>query len=301
MSNNLNIGVIGIRGAWSTEALSDQLKVKSAGGAILELNEISYDLTTASFHHPDHDLESFDALILKKMGKQYSSSLLDQLELLELLERRGMPFFSSPARVRQMISRLACTIRLWENDIPMPPTFITEDVEAAAKWVDEHGPAIIKPLYSTKAKGMALLNNGTEARDAASNLVHSGEKIIYLQKKLDLSGADYGLVFLGGEFIGAYSRVGDGSSWHTTTQQGGKYAAFDPPPEMIAMAARAQAPFGLDFTCVDVANTVEQGPVVFEVSAFGAYRGLFESAGLDASDLLTDYAIAKLTDKRRSA
>lgn len=297
MSKPLNIGVIGIRGAWSSEALSEQLKTKGVGGAILELHELGYDLATNEFTHAELDLAEFDGLIIKKMGKKYSSNLLDQLELLEMLERRGMAFISSPGKIRQMISRLACTIRLWENDIPMPPTFITENEDAAVSWVEQHGPAVLKPLYSTKARGMALLHNGDETIAAINHLHASGEKIIYLQKKLDLSGADYGLVFLAGEFIGAYSRVGDGSSWHTTTRQGGKYAAFDPPAEMIAMAARAQAPFGLDFTCVDVADTAEQGPVVFEVSAFGAYRGLFESVGLDASDLLTDYAINKLQQK----
>ena len=296
MSNGRKIGVIGIRGAWSTEALSSQLAKKGVGGQVLELHEIGYDLSSGRIEHRDHDLESFDALIIKKMGKQYSSNLLDQLELLELLERRGMKFFSSPAQIRRMISRLACTVRLWENDIPMPPTFITEDDAAAAQWVEAHGPAVMKPLYSTKARGMVVVSNKAETANAVAGLRESGEKIIYLQKKLELAGADYGLVFLGGEFIGAYSRVGDGSSWHTTTQQGGKYAAFDPPQDMIELASKAQAPFGLDFTCVDVAVSEEQGPVVFEVSAFGAYRGLFESAGLDASDMLTDYAINKLAN-----
>ncbi len=295
MSSALNIGVIGNRGAWSTEALSRQLQAKGVGGAIIELDEISYDLASTRFTHPEYELERFDALILKKMGKQYSSNLLDQLELLELLERRGLKFFSSPAKIRQMVSRSACTIRLWEAGIPMPPTLMTEDADAAMSWVERNGPAILKPLYSTKARGMVLLENAAQTKVAIENLCATGEQIIYLQKKLDLSGADYGLVFLGGEFIGAYARVGDGSSWHTTTRQGGKYAPFEPEPEMIELAARAQAPFGLDFTCVDVADTVEQGTIVFEVSAFGAYRGLFESAGLDASDLLTSYVIENLS------
>ena len=294
MDKRLNIGVIGIRGAWSTEALSTQLKNKGMGGDVLELHEIAYDLSTHSFDHHHHDLQEFDGFILKKMGKQYSSNLLDQLELLELLERKGFRFFSSPAKIRQMISRLSCTLRLWENDIPMPPTFITEDMDAAVEWVESHAPVIVKPLYSTKARGMALLNNAEETRRAVTTLRNNGEKIIYLQKKLDLSGSDYGLVFLGGEFIGGYARVSDGSSWHTTTRQGGKYAAFQPDDDMIDLARKAEAPFGLDFTCVDIADTKEQGPVVFEVSAFGAYRGLYESSGLDASDLLTDFAIKEL-------
>lgn len=294
MSNHLNIGVIGIRGAWSTEALSAQLKKKGVGGEILELHEIAYDLSTNTFDHHHHDLQQFDGFILKKMGKQYSSNLLDQLELLELLERRGFRFFSSPAKIRQMISRLSCTIRLWESDVPMPPTFITEDMDAAVEWVEAHAPVIIKPLYSTKARGMVVLNTASETKAAVKAMRKNGEKIIYLQQKLDLSGADYGLVFLGGKFIGGYARVSDGSSWHTTTRQGGKYAPYQPDASMIELAKRAEGPFGLDFTCVDIAETKEQGPVVFEVSAFGAYRGLYESTGLDASDLLTDYAIKGL-------
>lgn len=290
----MNIGVIGNRGAWSTESLSQQLASKNAGGTVIQLSEISYNLVTGhvSLHH--HDLSQFDGFIIKKMGKNYSANLLDELELLELLERRGIRFFSSPSSIRKMISRLSCTIRLQENNIPMPPTFITEDIEDAVQWVGENAPVILKPLYSTKARGMELLVDCEVARKHFTAMQARGEQIIYLQKKLDLSGSDYGLVFLGGEYIGAYARVGDGSTWHTTTQEGGNYAAYTPTIELIDLATRAQAPFNLDFTCVDIAITQEVGPVVFEVSAFGSYKGLSESSGIDASALLTDYAIRML-------
>ena len=290
----MNIGVIGIRGAWSTESLSEQLQIKHAGGAVLELSEISYDLANRRYFHHHHDLEDFDGFILKKMGREYSSNLLDELELLEMMERSGFRFFSSPANIRRMISRLSCTINLRDNDIPMPPTFISEDLEDAVEWAVANAPVVLKPLYSTKAKGMALLTDEASAREAISALLARGDKIIYLQKKYDLEGSDYGLIFLGGEFIGAYARIGDGSTWHTTTREGGKYGAFEPPQEYIDLAERAQRPFGLDFTCVDVANTKEVGPIIFEVSAFGGYKGLFQASGLDASDMLTDYAIEKI-------
>lgn len=290
----MNIGVIGIRGGWSTESLSSQLARKGAGGEILELGEISYDLHHHHFYHHRHSLTDFDGFILKKLGPVYSPALLDELELLEMLERRGFRFFSSPARIRQMISRLSCTIRLREQGIPMPPTFISEDPVDAVRWAAANAPVILKPLYSTKARGMAMLTDERSARREIEALLQRGEKIIYLQKKYDLSGCDYGLIFLGGEFIGAYSRISDGSTWHTTTREGGRYGAFNPPHDFIDLAWRAQRPFELDFTCVDVADTVETGLVVFEVSAFGGYKGLYQSSGVDASDLLTDYAIRKL-------
>lgn len=290
----MNIGVIGIRGAWSTQSLSEQLRKKDAGGSVIELREISYDLHETRFYHHHHDLSDFDGFILKKMGSDYSPHLLDELELLELMERRGFRFFSSPSRIRHMISRLSCTIHLRDNGIPMPPTFISEDIDDAIQWVADNGPAVLKPLYSTKARGMALLSTRDEAREAITGLLERGEKIIYLQKKYDLEGSDYGLVFLGGEYVGAYARVSDGSTWHTTTREGGKYGRFEPPQDYIDLAEKAQRPFGLDFTCVDIAITREAGPVIFEVSAFGGYKGLYQSAGMDASDLLTDYAIRKI-------
>jgi tetrahydromethanopterin:alpha-L-glutamate ligase len=290
----LNIGVIGISGAWSTEALSQSLAKKGTGGAVIQLDEISYDLNSGAVYSNAHDLNDFDGFIIKKMGKDYSANLLDQLELLELLERRGVRFFSSPKMIRRMISRLGCTLRLLENAIPMPPTFVTENLEAAVSWVNANGPVILKPLYSTKATGMELLDDGEIARQHFDVLQQRGEKIIYLQKRYDLSGTDYGLVFMGGEYIGAYARVGDGSTWHTTTREGGKYEPFVPTQALIDLATRAQAPFGLDFTSVDIGVTKEAGPVVFEVSAFGSYNGLFESSGIDAPDLFTDYAIKHL-------
>lgn len=294
-----NIGVIGIRGAWSTEVLSEHLKDKKAGGAVLELREICYDAGETRFSHRQYEIDDFDGFIIKKMGARYSSQLLDELELLALMENKGFIFFSSPHSLRKMISRLSCTIHLRTNNITMPPTYITEDIDHAIDWLEKNGPAILKPLYSTKARGMVLLERSKSPRKVLENFINAGEKIIYLQKKLDLSGSDYGLFFLGGNYIGAYARVGDGSTWHTTTEQGGRYLPFQPPQDYIDLAQRAQAPFDLDFTCVDVANSKEMGPIVFEVSAFGGFNGMSMSSGVDVADMVSDYAIARFTAKKK--
>ena len=88
--------------------------------------------------------------------------------------------------------------------------------------------------------------------------------VMYVQQKADLSGEDLGMVFLNGEYICTYARVSQSGAWNTTIHSGGKYAPFDPSPELIELGRRAQAPFGLTFTTVDIALTPE-GPIVFEV------------------------------------
>ncbi|NEU34282.1 ATP-grasp family protein, partial [bacterium LRH843] len=92
--------------------------------------------------------------------------------------------------------------------------------------------------------------------------------LFYLQKFVNLGGQDLGMVFLGGEYLCTYARVGDANAWNTTIHSGGKYQAYDASPELIELGRRAQACFDLSFTTVDIALT-DEGPVVFEVSAFG--------------------------------
>lgn len=291
----MKIGVIGLRGAWSTEALSKQLSKKRVGGDIVEMNEISADLNAGVFSANGLDLLGFDAFIIKKMGKNYSPRLLDELDLLSFIEKKGVSLFSSPSRLRNMISRLSCTLRLQEANIPMPPTLITECPDAAFEWIKSQKEVVYKPLYSTKARGMKILNKENTSLEELNELFNSDNGMIYLQKIANLNGQDHGLVFLKGEYLGGYTRKGDGSSWNTTTRSGGKYEAYEPPKEIIELAQQAQTPFGLDFCSVDVAIT-EHGPIVFEVSAFGGYRGLYESSGIDASEHLSEFIIQKLND-----
>ena len=55
---------------------------------------------------------------------------------------------------RAFIDRLACTVTLRLGEIPLPPTVITEDIDQAAAAVERFGTAVLKPLYTSKARGM---------------------------------------------------------------------------------------------------------------------------------------------------
>jgi len=106
-----------------------------------------------------------------------------------------------------------------------------------------------------------------------------------------------GMVFLAGEYLGTYARVPQSDAWNTTIESGGRYAAHEPPAEQIELARKAQALFEMDFTTVDVAET-DDGPIVFEVSAFGGFRGAKEGMGVDVAALYADYAIQQLRGKK---
>jgi ribosomal protein S6--L-glutamate ligase len=196
----------------------------------------------------------------------------------------------------RLIDRLSCTVTLRNAGIPMPATRVTEDTGAALSAVKEFGSAVFKPLYSTKARGMCVIDSG---RDSAAiereiRAFQTENPMMYIQQKVELPGRDLGMVFLDGEYLGCYARVPKDDAWNTTIHSGGKYAAHAPPDEVIELARRAQALFGMDFTTVDVAET-NSGPIVFEVSAFGGFRGALEGIGIDAGGLYVEHVLRQLS------
>ncbi len=289
------IGIVGIPGKWSTETLADAAEQRTGFRLVIDMGRVELDLEHNRLLFEGHDLCQLDALIVKKISAEYSPNTLDRLELLRVAENAGVMVFSGAENMLRLIDRLSCTVTLRNAGIPMPDTRVTEDLEAAMNAVRDFGSAVFKPLFSTKARGMCIIDSdqSEKAMRKAVEDFQRSNPMMYIQRKLDLSGRDLGMVFLGGEYLGTYARVSQDDSWNTTINSGGRYEGYTPPDEIIDLAYRAQAPFNMDFTTVDVAET-QDGPIVFEVSAFGGFRGALEGAGIDAAGSYTDYVSAKL-------
>lgn len=288
------IGVIGTPGKWSTEALADALAARTGHRLVIDMARAVLDLEAGTLLCDGVDLCRLDGLVLKKIAEDYSPDALDRLEMLRLAEAAGVRIFSPAEKVLRLMDRLACTMTLRGADIPMPPTTITEDESAARAALASYGAAVFKPLFSTKARGMLLLEDGAPDADAQIAAFRAKNPVMYIQKKADLSGHDLGMVFLDGRYLCTYARVSQTGSWNTTIHSGGKYAPFEPTPELIELGRRAQAPFGLTFTTVDIALTPE-GPIVFEVSAFGGYSGAQKGCGIDAAALVAEHVLAEVS------
>lgn len=292
---DLRLGVIGISGKWSTEALADAVEKRTGFRLIIDMGRVELDLNKNQLLFDGHDLCRLDGLIVKKISTKYSPNTLDRLELLRIAERSGVRVFNGAENMLRLIDRLSCTITLRNAGIPMPDTRVSEDIDSAMAAVKAFGSAVFKPLFSTKARGMCLIDadqSDASLRSAIKNF-HRKNPMMYIQRKIELPGFDLGMMFLGGEYLGTYARAPRGDTWNTTIHSGGRYQAYSPTNKIIDLAHQAQAPFEMDFTTVDIAETSE-GPVVFEVSAFGGFRGARDGAGIDVAAVYTDYVLARL-------
>jgi tetrahydromethanopterin:alpha-L-glutamate ligase len=299
--HSCNIAVVGVAGGWSTERLLDALEARTGRRLLIEMQDVVADLggSRPRLLHRGVDLGEFDGVIVKKIAEIYSPEALDRVELLRVLASSGVRVFSRPQSIAPLIDRLSCTIKLQLGGIPMPATVVTESIDEARATLARFGAMIAKPLYTSKARGMLLLRDSTSEAELRATLeaFKQTSPVMYLQELVDIPGRDLGVVFLGGEYLATYARVRGGESWSTSTSAGGKYQPHEPSREILELAARAQALFELDFTCVDVVETRE-GPKVFEVSAFGGFRGLEEACGIDAAGAYADHAIRCLARER---
>lgn len=290
------IAVAGIPGKWSTTVLADAISERVGDCLLVDMGKTELQLDTRPrLVYEGEDLCTYDAVVVKKISQRYSPATLDRVELLRFAEQLGVRVFSPCDAMLGLIDRLACTVTLAANGIPMPETRVTESIEQALDAVSEFGSVVLKPLYSTKARGMVVLEDHEGENTLREKLLHFNRDnpVMYIQKRITRLERDMGLAFLGGRYLGAYARVSDKAAWNTTIQSGGKYRPCEPGDHVIALAERAQAPFGLDFTTVDIAET-EHGPVVFEVSAFGGFRGALEGAGINVAAAYADYVIQEL-------
>ncbi|MFW5836399.1 MAG: GAK system ATP-grasp enzyme [Desulfovibrionaceae bacterium] len=289
----MRIGVIGAKGSWSTERLADAFAEKTGYRLLVEMDKIRLDLPSGACWFKETNLADLDALVVKKIGSNYSPDLLDRLEILRYLHQGGVQCFSRPESLMRLLDRLSCTITLQAHGLPMPPTTITASVDEAMVALEQYGEAVFKPLYSTKARGMFVQRFEPGARENVE-LYRQEHATIYLQKTIDMGDMDLAIAFIGGEYVTTYARAKqDKSQWNTTTAAGGKYAPFDPPPEIIELARKAQSLFDLEFAVVDTALT-KDGPFIFEVSTFGGFKGIQDARGVDASRLYVDHITRRL-------
>ena len=285
-----NIGVIGTPGSWSSEALADAIESASGFRLLIDPAELCAHLDTGRLFFHDWDLARLDAIVVRRIGTEDVSRATERLQMLRLLDSIGIRCFSPVERMLPLMDRLSCTLSLREAGIPIPETRLTESASAAAAAVWDFGSALFKPILTDSARAVTLIDSEDDpAKMQQAIEAFRGENpLMLIQKRRRLPGRDLGMVFIGGEYLGAYARVGRVGAWNTAIVQGGHYERHDASEELVALGHRIQAHFGLDFTSIDLAET-EQGPVVWRVSPFGGFHGAVKGLGVDVAARFADY------------
>jgi tetrahydromethanopterin:alpha-L-glutamate ligase len=281
----MRIAVVGQPGAWSTERLADALRRAGAISVVVDLAACALRLPEAALYHEARPL-AVDAAVVKKIGDTTQGwAVRERVQLLRHLEAGGVPVWSPPDRIEAAIDRGRMTVELVRAGLPVPETILTEDVAEASAAVARFGSAVLKPLFTSKGRGMQRLDPSLDLPKLLARHAEHNPGPFYVQRFVKHPGRDLGVALLEGEYLGAYWRIAGHDQWMTTILAGGRYERADPAPEVVELAGRAARHFGLLFTGVDLIESPE-GYRILEVSAFGGFRGLLEGCGIDAAPLM---------------
>jgi len=293
MASRARVAVAGIPGAWSTERLERALEGAGAETFTFSLGDCTFSLTEGTVLLGDQDLGTLDGLVVKKLGRSGEAAAPSRVQLLQQLEFRGVRVFSPADGIREVNDRYQMTQRLAQVGLPLPRTVVTESVEAATDVVEDWGRVVVKPLYTSKGRGMLLLAREEACRLKLKQWQRQWQTPFYLQEYVLHPGRDIGVTVLGGETPGAYYRVAHPGTWLTTTSANGHYEPCELTPEIRRLACAAAELFGLDFTVVDLVES-RGGYLIYEVSAFGGFAGLWQAHGIDAAKLYADHVVRTL-------
>jgi tetrahydromethanopterin:alpha-L-glutamate ligase len=294
----MRVAVAGIPGAWSTERMEQALRGADVETFMFRLADCTFSLAEGTVLLGDRDLGMLDGVVAKKLGRSEEAAAPSRVQLLQQLEYRGVRVFSPADGIREVNDRYQMTQRLAQAGLPLPRTVVTEGVEAATDVVEDWGRVVVKPLYTSKARGMLLLAREDAYRLKLRQWQREWRTPFYLQEYVPHPGRDIGVAVLGGEVLGAYYRVAHPGAWLTTTSAKGHYEPCPLNQEMERLAGAAADLFGLDFTIVDLVEA-RGGYLIYEVSAFGGFAGLWETHGIDAAKLYAEHVVRTLDARGR--
>lgn len=300
----MKAAVAGIPGAWSSERLAASLRMEGFDEAfVFSPADTLHSLATASVATAsvagtsvaagrvtlgERDLSLLDAIVVKKLPQSSAWSRL-HLHALRALEGAGVRVFSRPDVIDIAMDRYRMTMVLAAAGLPVPQSIATHSPEAMRAAVLALGDVVVKPVYTSKGRGMFRADPAQIAR-VVDGLDATQPYIV--QRFVASPGRDIGATVIGGRFVGAFYRVARDGEWMTTTAQGGRYRPCDLDDAGVALAERAAAAFGLDYTVVDLVEH-DGGFLIYEVSAFGGFRGLLEATGVDPSVAYARYVVSE--------
>jgi ribosomal protein S6--L-glutamate ligase len=277
----LRVPVAGIPGAWSSERMCEALRSQGMESFVFDLGDCLHDLSGRKVTLEGRDLSEFNGIVVKKLASQEDPAARLRLHLLRELEAAGVRIFSAANVIERVMDRYWMNMTMVSAGLPLPPTFSLEVPSGLMEAVNTLGTAVVKPIYTSKGRGMFKVETGSPLEGW-----QDGHGRWLAQSFVRSPGRDIGACVLGGEFIGAFYRVAADGDWMTTTARGGRYAPCELSQEGQEIAVRAAKVFGLDYTIADLVET-DDGFRMYEVSAFGGFRGLWDASGRDVA---VDYA-----------
>lgn len=228
-----------------------------------------------------------DALIVRTMPPGSLEQVVYRMDVLGLLEARGLCVQNSPKALECAVDKFLTTARLQQCGLPVPETVVCESAEDALEHFDRlGGDVVVKPLFGSEGRGILRVSDPDLAFRTFRTLERT-DAVLYLQQYLDHGGVDTRVLVYGNTVLGAMRRrAADG--FRTNVARLGHAEPHSPSDEESALALRAAHITGATFAGVDLIDDGGGQTRLLEVNAVPGWRAFARVTGLDVARILLE-------------
>lgn len=224
--------------------------------------------------------------------------------LARLMEKMGMRLFNSVNAIELCDDKIATTIALANNDIPMPDTVFAPCLHEVAYSTpcEMHSyeqlkealgmPIVVKEAFGSFGTQVYLANNKAELEALQKKLRY----IPHMYQRFIKSsfGRDYRIQIVGGKNVACMLRVNK-HDFRANITGGGEFYPFTPSKEAIALAKKCAQILGADFAGVDMMFGEDGEPIVCEVNSNAFFKKLGQVSNCDVAKEIINYIIESMT------
>jgi RimK family alpha-L-glutamate ligase len=283
----LRLAVLAARSGWHTDELE-----RAASERGHELFVLPYEGLVATIgpapglRSRNIDLDAMDAVLARIIPSGSLEQIIFRVDILHRLEDRGMRVVNSPRAIERTVDKFWTSALLEQCGITTPETVVCDNADEAFAAFRKLGDVIVKPLFGSMGLGMVRLSD-EEMAFRVFRTIEQIRGVYYLQRAVDHDGIDIRAFVLGGRVLGAIERRSPG--WRTNLARGGTARPITLTDERSALAVRAAAAVGADYSGVDLVAGPDGIVYVLEVNGIPGWRGLQEATGVDVAGRLIDF------------
>jgi len=239
----------------------------------------------------EYDLRGFDGVLVRTMPPGSLEQVVFRMDALAQLQAAGTPVVNPPQALEAAVDKYLATARLAAAGLRVPQTHCCQNAEAAmAAFARLGSRAVVKPLFGSEGRGVALLEDESMALRAFKLLEQLGA-VIYLQEFIEHDGADLRLLVVGDRVLGI--RRSNATDWRTNISRGATAEPLEVTPELGEMATRAAAAVGAPLAGVDLLPGRDGVLYAIEVNAVPGWKALARTLNVDVARLVLDYLRAE--------
>jgi RimK family alpha-L-glutamate ligase len=232
-------------------------------------------------------MERFDALLVRMMPPGSLEQVVFRMDVLARLEATGMVVVNPAKALEAAVDKYLALARLEAAGLRVPRTFVCQTAdEAMAGFARLGGKVVLKPLFGSEGRGIALLEDEALALRAFKMLEQLGA-VLYLQEFIPHEGADLRLLVLDQRVLGMRRR--NPLDWRTNISRGATAEPLEVTPELAGLALRAAASVGAPLAGVDLLPGRDGQLYAIEVNAVPGWKALARTLHIDVAQSVLEF------------